>query len=448
MDEGKDVLGKGMYGMVYKLNDKECAKVFRNCADYSREVFLYREAKWLFHDNKALEDFVRRYIVFPHRMTTFDGRLCTVMTLHQGDLFHIVKHEGAITGKKFHQLYCDVMKGSDWLHNVLGALWCDPKPDNVLLGADGGWRITDFSVWRGNTSITPRAIAFASSYRPPEILMEYPLTRMHVAEWWAIGLIFDYANVGKLAFRDDKGLSPWDLVLDQAHYVGTKDLPEETRKRLCFHGIPDDLEGVLYKTAPDAKVYAGLLHFNPEARIFEYEEGHDVPPPVHPEMTRHQVFPDNARELDGKARQRAIHGLLTSGRKNRLPCQMLVAAISIMDAVLQQRRIFTLEELTMASVSLANTLLMDDEFKRYGSRPMHFSSTMRDIYEAMMRQYPPPTFCFHLDDVIDWILSKCIYHRLPLGMASWCEYYNTQKAVEEIAHTPYEFYMRYLQFEI
>lgn len=434
------LLGKGAYGEVVQISEKECAKVYHRPIDYSREAFFMHEIQWLIRDNEPLAAFVQQHIAIPLVLGNVEDRPAISMEMHDRDLCRLVSVQGAIVGEPFLRLYRDVTSGVTWLHKVLGALWCDPKPDNVLLGFDGGWRIADFGVWRGNTEASPRDTAFAPSFRAPEILMEYPFTRMHLAEWWAVGLTFDYANTGRFTFAD--GLTLNELIAAQAAYVGTTNVPMKTLGMLESMGI-----GVGYGTLeslehapPDASLYIDLLRFDPEQRRSP-ALNKDIPAPKG--NRAHPMFPAEVVPIDGDARATACRVLVDVSHDNRLSCQMTVAAITVMDSVLQQPPgPHSLGDLLMASVSIANSLLFDGEFDNATAR---YNKVLRELYMGGTGKPAPFSMIGQVAPVVNWVLEHRLHHRLPLGMASWDLELNTSDAVWALVKEPLAFYTAHIE---
>jgi tetratricopeptide (TPR) repeat protein len=156
-----DVIGAGAMGVVYSAYDPEldrrvAMKLLKNNLDAPEETAELQQR--LSREARAMARLSHENVVAVYDTGTFEGRVFLAMELVDGVALSAWL---AASPRSWHEVlavYVSAGRGLAAAHDA-GLVHRDFKPDNVLVGADGRVRVTDFGL--------ARAVVRPESLRPP-----------------------------------------------------------------------------------------------------------------------------------------------------------------------------------------------------------------------------------------------------------------------------------------
>ncbi|KAJ3125371.1 hypothetical protein HK098_000318 [Nowakowskiella sp. JEL0407] len=199
------VLGRGSFGKVILAQDFLTGKhhAIKAIKKVSPNVKNYAEMLW--KENRVLQQIVEAnnpFLVSLHSVFQTDTRVCLVMEYAQGgSLFSLLNNRDFTeTDIKFYAI--EMLLGLEGMHEQ-GILYRDLKLENVLLGADGHVKLSDYGLCKEQMGAGDRtnSICGTPHYTAPEVIegLEYG----RAADWWSLGVILYTMAMNKYPFFDD-----------------------------------------------------------------------------------------------------------------------------------------------------------------------------------------------------------------------------------------------------
>ncbi|HEX4462187.1 MAG TPA: protein kinase, partial [Polyangia bacterium] len=148
-------LGTGGMGKVYaaydpQLDRKLALKLLRD--DLGRNQRQYRAR--MLREAQAMARLAHPNVIAVHDVGTFGKRVFLAMELVEGGTLKTWLRAQQPTGREVLDVFLDAGRGLAAAH-AAGLVHRDFKPENVLIGADGRARVTDFGLARSSTSQEP-----------------------------------------------------------------------------------------------------------------------------------------------------------------------------------------------------------------------------------------------------------------------------------------------------
>ncbi|CAD8191316.1 unnamed protein product [Paramecium pentaurelia] len=195
----KQELGRGSYGSVKLVKDKQNGQLYAMKIMNKRQVFEYcsvenlkREIKIqrkLFHSNICklyhyFEDKENVYLVLEYA--------------ENGSLFHYIKKKTKLPEDEAFIYFFQTCLGIDYLHKNK-VIHRDLKPENLLLDNEGNVKICDFG-WSAE-SLTEKRMTFCGTYEymAPEMLNKQP--HDFSLDVWSLGILLYELLHGYAPFR-------------------------------------------------------------------------------------------------------------------------------------------------------------------------------------------------------------------------------------------------------
>ena len=148
------------------------------------------------------------------------GRFCLVMELVEGSTMGAqIRRRGRFSQDEALRVAADVAEALGYAWDRLRLVHCDIKPENILIGADGAAKVTDFGLSRSLSSLAARragnedeAYVFGTpAYMPPEQCTGEPDLKPQ-ADMYALGATLYHAVTGHRLFED---ADPEDVMRSQ-----------------------------------------------------------------------------------------------------------------------------------------------------------------------------------------------------------------------------------------
>jgi len=229
-----DALGCGVFSVVWPCADKDnklvAMKVIRHQDHFrkyaTREVEVLKRAADLQEqdpESAALVSLLRD--TFVHKVPSPSGELeylCMCFEKLESNLRKVGKQPL----EKVLQFGKQIMRALRYLHDIVGIVHCDVKPDNLLLRWDGlAVKLCDFGTARPSPELQAQDELQPLFYRAPEVLLG--CTRGRKIDVWSAALTIYELIVGRIYLRNCH--TPREVLEEIMQLRGP--VPEEMRKQ-------------------------------------------------------------------------------------------------------------------------------------------------------------------------------------------------------------------------
>ncbi|XP_011879706.1 PREDICTED: putative serine/threonine-protein kinase PRKY [Vollenhovia emeryi] len=184
-----DVIAKGAYGQVYKVQKQETGQVFA-LKVISKAMIVAENCVKQAKEEAAILRMVGHHPFVVNSVHRWQGRKTLYILMNYisgGELFSLVDVYGCLPEKVVRIYVAEIALAIDFLHNA-GVVHRDLKTTNILLDEDGHAVIIDFGLakWLHRTERT-NTFCGTPQYMAPEILKrEYYGQEV---DWWSLGVL-------------------------------------------------------------------------------------------------------------------------------------------------------------------------------------------------------------------------------------------------------------------
>lgn len=184
-----DVIAKGAYGKVYKVQKQETSQVFA-LKVISKAMIVAENCIRQAKEEAAILRMVGHHPFIVNSIHRWQGRKTLYILMNYisgGELFSLVDEYGCLPEKVVRIYVAEIALAIDFLHNA-GVVHRDLKTTNILLDEDGHAVIIDFGLakWLHRTERT-NTFCGTPQYMAPEILKkEYYGQEV---DWWSLGVL-------------------------------------------------------------------------------------------------------------------------------------------------------------------------------------------------------------------------------------------------------------------
>lgn len=446
-----DALGTGVYGRVHvHEHDKTlCVKSFDKDENARRELMLVNHFQDLFDlASKEVHIFANARVAYPLERHVIDGELHVpriIMHRHGVTLASVISHSGPLPTDDLQSLQRSLVSGLSFLNFDARVVWCDPKPSNILRSRDGvGWVIADFSLWRVNVTSAPISCAYALEMRSPELLMGDSTVALWLSDWWAVGLCIEYADRGGLPYG--VCMSPAQVLNAYLRsYCGRSSppIPQDMTRRLRALGLGDVKPANARPISPRRSLYIGLLVFDPSKRRKAVErfvgDNGERCPPVGLALQCGVVLEYNLLGATHALRTKHADALVAAGVRHSLPCRLVIAALSVVDAALHRALDLAVaygDALPSAALFYADVMLIED------TNGEEINKIATEVQESVAED----GVVMSIDSVLCCMqmLGNTLDEGLPFGVSTWL--FHSLNAVVHQHRDPATFYSQYYQY--
>lgn len=290
------LLGKGAYGIVWKVVDKEsgrtlalkkCFDAFQNATDAQR---TFREIMFL-QELNGHENIVRLMNVLK---ASNHHDLYVIFDFMSTDLQHVI-NGNMLQPIHIEYITYQILKALKYVHSG-GVLHRDLKPANVLMSPNCHVRLCDFGLARTSAPTTSSSSAESGGrrgaesstgalftdyvatrwYRAPELLLGASLYSEGV-DMWSLGCILGEMYAGKPILRGRSTIDQLQKILELTGRPSDQDLKPIASTSSCAKDLLGQVgnvrqmpsSGVLFllKATVEARaLILAFLKFNPEKR--------------------------------------------------------------------------------------------------------------------------------------------------------------------------------------
>ncbi|ELP88442.1 hypothetical protein EIN_229750 [Entamoeba invadens IP1] len=190
--EIKCLLGKGAYGKVFLVEMKSTHEVFAMKTIEKKQIIEYEEIEHTMSERRILSKLHHPFLVNLYYSFQTPTHLFYIIDYCSGGEFYFYLQKNRKVGENTAKFYAaQILLAIEHLHSA-NIVYRDIKPENILIGADGYLRMTDFGLSKENVTSTNTTNTFCGTpeYLAPEVVVGKNYSEP--VDWWGFGvLIFE-----------------------------------------------------------------------------------------------------------------------------------------------------------------------------------------------------------------------------------------------------------------
>ncbi|KAI0489647.1 serine/threonine-protein kinase psk1 [Xylaria cf. heliscus] len=290
-------LGKGTYGTVLLVKQRNTGRLYAQKQFKKASVVVEKELVEQTKTERQILESVSRHPFVVNLYYAFQDheKLYLILEYGQGgELFTYLSTEKMFSESTAAFYMAEMVLALSYLHDTLGVVYRDLKPENCLLDAQGHLLLTDFGLSKvavGDDD-SCKSIIGTVEYMAPEVILGKKYGK--AVDWWSLGALgydlmtgnppFRGANNAKIQYNivRQKAYLPYFLSLDAKDLL-SRLLKKEPAKRLGSR-MPKDL-----KTIKKHRFFRKI--------DWEKLEKKEVEPPIQPMITDPELAENFAQEF-------------------------------------------------------------------------------------------------------------------------------------------------------
>eukprot|EP00756_Hemistasia_phaeocysticola_P063062 Hpha_TRINITY_DN6536_c0_g1::TRINITY_DN6536_c0_g1_i1::g.46011::m.46011 len=239
------VLGKGAFGRVCKVRDRNSGEVF--ACKVLQKAALVRESdqRNVRREKSILLNIHHPFIVKLHAVFQTTGRLFLLFTFLSGGeiFFHLSKSQGGFPELRARFYIAEIALAVGHLHD-LKIVHRDLKAQNLVLDSEGHVMLTDFgfakTIDAGERNTTRCGTVL---YMAPEIFQQSDEGYSYEVDWWALGVLLFLMLTGVYPFNHpDRGKLVYKIVHQEISFPSKSAGLSTAARDLCGHLLMKDPE--------------------------------------------------------------------------------------------------------------------------------------------------------------------------------------------------------------
>ena len=249
-------LGKGTYGTVILVKQEATAKLYAQKQFRKASLTLRKKLIEQTKTERTILENINRHPFVVKLYYAFQDheRLYLILEYAQGgELFERLRNEHMFPEDTASFYMAEMALALEHLHNDLGVVYRDLKPENCLLDADGHLLLTDFGLSKvAAEGEQCRSMTGTVEYMAPEVIQEQEYGA--AVDWWSFGILGFDLMTGSSPFHANndmkirekilkaKPVLPYYLTPDAKDLL-TRLLRKDPKKRLGA-SMPRDMQTI------------------------------------------------------------------------------------------------------------------------------------------------------------------------------------------------------------
>ncbi|KAH8891058.1 kinase-like protein [Thozetella sp. PMI_491] len=246
-------LGKGTYGTVLLVKQRTTGRLYAQKQFKKASLVVHKKLVEQTKTERQILESVNRHPFVVKLFYAFQDqeKLYLILEYGQGgELFTHLSTEKMFPEPTAAFYMAEMVLALSHLHDTLGVVYRDMKPENCLLDADGHLLLTDFGL--SKVAVDPDAcnsILGTVEYMAPEVILGKKYGK--AVDWWSLGALGYDLMTGSPPFRGQNNAKIQDNIVKQklvlpyflspdAKDLLTRLLRKEPAKRLGYN-MPKDL---------------------------------------------------------------------------------------------------------------------------------------------------------------------------------------------------------------
>ncbi|OKL63253.1 hypothetical protein UA08_01595 [Talaromyces atroroseus] len=250
-------LGKGTFGTVLLVRHKPTGRLYAQKQFRKASITVHRKLVEQTKTERMILESVNRHPFVVKLYYAFQDheKLYLILEYAQGgELFTHLAAERMFSEDVAAFYMAEMVLALEHLHQNVGVVYRDLKPENCLLDSEGHLLLTDFGLSKVAVSDDDRCNSSLGTieYMAPEVIQRKPYGK--ACDWWSLGALGYDLLTGSPPFKANNHAKIQEKIVRQKlalpYYLGpdAKDLlirllRKEPHKRLGYH-MPKDLDTI------------------------------------------------------------------------------------------------------------------------------------------------------------------------------------------------------------
>ncbi|KAH1487307.1 hypothetical protein LV164_006079 [Aspergillus fumigatus] len=250
-------LGKGSFGTVLLVRHALTGKLYAQKQFRKASLTVHKKLVEQTKTERAILESVNRHPFVVKLFYAFQDheKLYLILEYAQGgELFHHLAMERMFDEDAAAFYMAEMVLALEHLHQNVGVIYRDLKPENCLLDRDGHLLLTDFGLSKIAVNDDDRCNSSLGTieYMAPEVIQGKPYGK--ACDWWSLGALGYDLLTGSPPFKANNNAKLQEKIVKQKltlpYFLGpdakdllTRLLRKEPSKRLGYH-MPKDLQTI------------------------------------------------------------------------------------------------------------------------------------------------------------------------------------------------------------
>ncbi|EEA27131.1 hypothetical protein EYB25_001863 [Talaromyces marneffei] len=250
-------LGKGTFGTVLLVRHKPTGRLYAQKQFRKASITVHRKLVEQTKTERMILESVNRHPFVVKLFYAFQDheKLYLILEYAQGgELFTHLAAERMFSEDTAAFYMAEMVLALEHLHQTVGVVYRDLKPENCLLDSEGHLLLTDFGLSKVAVNDDDRCNSSLGTieYMAPEVILGKPYGK--ACDWWSLGALGYDLLTGSPPFKANNHAKIQEKIVKQKlslpYYLGpdAKDLlirllRKEPHKRLGYH-MPKDLDTI------------------------------------------------------------------------------------------------------------------------------------------------------------------------------------------------------------
>lgn len=250
-------LGKGTFGTVLLVRHKATGRLYAQKQFRKASITVHKKLVEQTKTERMILESVNRHPFVVKLYYAFQDheKLYLILEYAQGgELFTHLAMERMFSEDVAAFYMAEMVLALEHLHQNVGVIYRDLKPENCLLDAEGHLLLTDFGLSKVSVDENDRCNSSLGTieYMAPEVIQGKPYGK--ACDWWSLGALGYDLLTGSPPFQGPNNAKIQEKILKQKlslpYFLGpdakdllTRLLRKEPHKRLGYH-MPKDLETI------------------------------------------------------------------------------------------------------------------------------------------------------------------------------------------------------------